>query len=83
MFKFLRANFYIGLVWVLSPIIMTCYVAILIGLMIICLVTGDKMSEALKGWALIVYVDFKWFVLVIKHGLIETLKAYKEIRNER
>ena len=82
MFTFLRANFLIGLVWVLSPIILTCYTAILLGSILISLIGGNGVKAAIRGWAMVVYVDFKWFVLVMKHGLVKSLKAYQEVKKE-
>lgn len=82
MVKFLRANFYIGLVYVLFPIIVLCYLAILLGLVLMGIVTKTDMSSIIRHWGLIIYIDLKWFILVLQHGLTNTIKAHREIRKE-
>lgn len=82
MIKFLRANFYIGLVYVLFPIIAICYLAILLGLVLMGIVAKADMSNIIRHWGLIMYIDLKWFILVLQHGLTNTIKAHREIRKE-
>ena len=82
MITFLRAIFLIGLVWVLSPIILTCYVAILLDLILISLIGGNGVKKAVEAWAMVVNVDLELYLLAMKYGLVETIKTYQEIKKE-
>ena len=82
MSTFLRANFLIGLVWVLSPIILTCYAAILLDLILISLMGDNGVKKAVKAWAMVVNVDLELYLFAMKYGLVKTLKMYQEFKKE-
>lgn len=77
---FLRAICLCGIIFILSPIVLAYYVALLLLIFILHLLVYGNVKNVITDWAKITYIDIQIFMKIIEYGFSTLVMAWKSYK---
>lgn len=77
---FLRAICLCGIIFILSPIVLAYYVALLLLIFILHLLVYGNVKNVITDWTKITYIDIQIFMKIIEYGFSTFVMAWKSYK---